>query len=230
MTRLLTILLVICLIIPAATGFAQASNARSNASLQKLQIRVDELYERGEFERAFLIYRDELASIGDKYAQYMVGYMVLTGQGVRQDPIQASAWYRLAAERGTAEFEQVRDELLDDFDAAEMQRSHSAYRTLCREYCDVVLLLDVIRENLHELSSVTGSRVSSTGRPLTIIDRRTNRLMTGDEYYGRIRQQLETRLGMIAKLTGATDLSTNPDDVNIDEIEKIVEDYLREQP
>ena len=48
----------------------------------QLQDRVDELYERGKYDRAYLIYRDELALAGDKYAQYMVGFMYLTGKGV----------------------------------------------------------------------------------------------------------------------------------------------------
>ena len=38
-----------------------------------LQRKVDELYERGEFDRAYFIYRNDLAPVGDKYAQYMVG-------------------------------------------------------------------------------------------------------------------------------------------------------------
>ena len=117
----LTTLICLCLSVPAATAVAQASDARSNAGLLQLHARVDELYERGEFERAYLIYRDELASIGDKYAQYMVGFMHLTGKGVDEDPVAASAWYRLAAERGTPEFVAVRDFLLTSLTPEEQE-------------------------------------------------------------------------------------------------------------
>lgn len=228
-TWILTLIL-LCLGIQAAPAVAQSSGSRSNASLLELHARVDELYERGEFERAFLIYRDELASIGDKYAQYMVGYMTLSGKGVRQDPIQASAWYRLAAERGTEEFEQVRDELLEDFDAAKLERSDAAYRDLRERYCDVAVLFGVIRDDLEELGKATGSRLSPGIAPMTIIDRRTGRQMSGAEYYGKIRQRLETRLNMIARLTGSEDFSTNPDEADIDELEAVVERHLRELP
>lgn len=229
LTRLLTFLIAFCLTIQASTAIAQSTDGRSNASLLQLQTRVDELYERGEFERAFLIYRDELASIGDKYAQYMVGYMILSGQGVRQDPIQASAWYRLAAERGTEEFEMVRDELLTDFDAVEMRRSDHAYRALRSEYCDAAVLLSAIRDDLDRLSEATGSRLAAGGSPMTIVDPSTGRPMSGAEYYGRIRQRLGMRLGAIAKITGAS-LSTDPDQATIDEVEQVVEEYLRESP
>ena len=229
MTKALTILIAFCLSFQAAIVSAQTADSRSNARMLQLQTRVDELYERGEFERAFLIYRDELASIGDKYAQYMVGYMTLSGKGVQQDPIKASAWYRISAERGTEEFELVRDELLQDFDASEMQRADQAYRSLCRRFCDVAVLLSLVRKDLEEIAKATGSRVGSGGIPMTIIDRRTGLVMSGDEYYRRVRQELEVRLGLIARLTG-TKLGTNPDDVNILEVERAVEDYLRELP
>ena len=38
----------------------------------RMQERVEELYAAGDFERALLIYRKDLAPLGDKYAQYMV--------------------------------------------------------------------------------------------------------------------------------------------------------------
>ena len=36
------------------------------------------------------IYREELAPLGDKYAQYMIGYMHEHGKGVDKDPAVAS--------------------------------------------------------------------------------------------------------------------------------------------
>ena len=66
----------------------------------QVQQQAEEVFERTDYKRAFFIYRNELAPIGDKYGQYMVGYMYLTGKGVEEDIVAASAWYRLAAERG----------------------------------------------------------------------------------------------------------------------------------
>ena len=54
--------------------------------------------------------------------------------------------------------------------------------------------------------------------------------MSGDEYYNRIRQQLETRLNVVAKLTGAEDLDTSADGADIHQIERLVEEYLEELP
>ena len=69
-----------------------------------IQQKVDRLYDAGFFERAYFIYRNELVPIGDKYAQYMVGFMYLAGLGIEQDSVAALAWYRLAAERGSPDF------------------------------------------------------------------------------------------------------------------------------
>ncbi len=57
----------------------------------RTQERVEELYVSGAYDRAYFIYRNELAPRGDKFAQYMVGYMHLTGAGVPEDPAVALA-------------------------------------------------------------------------------------------------------------------------------------------
>ena len=63
------------------------------------QERVEKMYEAGEYNRALLIYEKDLAPLGDKYAQYMVGYMHLNAKGIPQDKVTALAWYRSAASR-----------------------------------------------------------------------------------------------------------------------------------
>ena len=73
------------------------------------QQQVEDIYEAGDYSRALLIYEKELAPIGDKYAQYMVGYMHLNGQGTAQSLPDALAWYRLAAERKEPAIVQARD-------------------------------------------------------------------------------------------------------------------------
>ena len=95
-----------------------------------LQIKVDRLFERAEYDRAYFIYRNELAPRGDKYAQYMVGYMHLTGIGADKDLTLASAWYRLSAERGTPEFVSLRDQVMQELPSEQRDQSDAVYRQL----------------------------------------------------------------------------------------------------
>jgi hypothetical protein len=196
----------------------------------QLQDRVDELYERGKYDRAYLIYRDELALAGDKYAQYMVGFMTLQGKGVAADPVTASAWYRMAAERGTKEFVMVRDRLMAKFDDVEVSQSDRVYRELRMKYSDLALLLRLVKRNFEQLADSTGSRLGASGSAMTVVDTRTGRPMAGDEYYGQIQKQLETRLNKLAELTGIEDFETDPGKVNIHELEAQVEAVIESMP
>ena len=93
----------------------------------KTQERVDELYGSGNFERALFIYEKELSPRGDKYAQYMVGFMHLSGQGAPTDSARALAWYRLAAERGHETLEGARDELAVSLTQDEIDASNQIF-------------------------------------------------------------------------------------------------------
>ena len=98
---------------------------------------MDELYSAGEYERALFIDERELPPRGDKYAQYMVGYMHLNAHGLPQDKVRALAWYRLAAERGNEVLVRARDELVVTLTDAEI--AASILRQSSREYafqCD----------------------------------------------------------------------------------------------
>ncbi len=58
-------------------------------------------YQRGDFAAALRLMRP-LAEQGDAAAQFALGLMYATGQGVPQDYAEAAKWYRLAAEQGDA--------------------------------------------------------------------------------------------------------------------------------
>ncbi len=58
-------------------------------------------YHRGDYATALRLWRP-LAEQGDALAQYNLGLMYDTGQGVPQDDAEAVKWYRLAAEQGDA--------------------------------------------------------------------------------------------------------------------------------
>ena len=188
-----------------------------------VQRKVDLLFERGDFERAYFIYRNELAPAGDKYAQYMVGYMHLMGKGAPEDPGAAFAWYRLAAERGTAEFVAVRDQLGRDLLVDERQRSDVFYRELRREYSDLVVLLAAIKRDLRVLDAKSGSRLPGRTSPMTVVDSGLPvGIRSGADYYGRIRRQLEANLTTLASLGDFPDIETDPDRVDLGEIERLV--------
>src|SRR5271163_3427917 len=56
---------------------------------------------RGDYAKALRLIRP-LANDGDASAQFNLGLMYMTGQGVRQDNDAAALWFRKAAEQGHA--------------------------------------------------------------------------------------------------------------------------------
>lgn len=183
----------ICLIFLLAGGAVHAGpyepfpGAAIDGSTLRFKSKVEEIYASGNHARALFIYENELAPRGDKYAQYMAGYMHLTGRGVEKDPAAALAWYRLAAERGEPKFIEARDGLERSLPAAERERSARLFATLWQRYGDKRLLLDLIREDLTILaeravdaSPTVGAGYSASG--------------SGDPYYRRVRAQLAERL------------------------------------
>ncbi len=118
----------------------------------KTQQRVDKLFEKGHYDRALVIYRDELAPLGDKFAQYMVGYMHLTGAGVEEDAVVAGAWYQLAAERGNPKFVSINDALHGLLNEEQQLRSEALFTELMLEMGDVAIVSKLVGEDLRELA------------------------------------------------------------------------------
>ncbi len=218
------------MVLVAAPVAAQQSGPFPGSPLDqatmRLGERVEELFESGEYERAFFIYRNELAPIGDKYAQYMVGFMYETGTWVDEDPVLASAWYRLAAERGYEEFEQVRDLLMSSFTDITRGRSDELYRQLRREYSDVVILLRLIEQDMEAMTARTGSRLSGGANPVTIVDPRAGSSVSGDEYFRRLRSRIEARLQFLSQQLGDTNIATQADDVDLEALSARVERFV----
>lgn len=215
----------------SATAQQWSPESGPDSRAQTVQNKVEQLFERGDYERAYFIYRNELAPAGDKYAQYMVGYMHLMGMGTVEDPVVALAWYRLAAERGTPQFVAVRDQLGRDLQPPERSRANTYYRELRRNYSDIVVLLESVRRDLNELKSRSGSRLGGQSSPMTVVDNRWPvRLRSGADYYGRIRQQLEDNLATLSKLGDFADMETDPDRVDIADLERLVQERLESTP
>ncbi len=161
--------------------------------VMKLQEKVDSLFEDGNYERAMFIYQKELAPLGDKYAQYMVGYMYLAGKGVPEDALVASAWYRLAAERGNEQYVRVSNKLLSLMGDEQRSRSDQLYVGLRREMGDLTLIAALIRLDIDVLHRRIGSELflqkaterGNFGRNVDVYDAAVNRMYKRLEYLDR---------------------------------------------
>ncbi len=192
-----------------------------------IQGKVDKLYDAGDFERAYFIYRNELAPLGDKYAQYMVGFMHVTGKGVAADDVQASAWYRLASERDTPEFVAVRNRLMDSLRAEQVRRSDVLYAALLAEYSDLAVLLAAIKRDMALVSNRTGSRLHrGGGGPVSIVNGRSGAVKSEAAYFRRIDKRIEVCLQRIVEIGQFEDIDPDPDRVDMDELERLVEERI----
>ena len=196
--RLLPLLLLLSA--TATAQWAEFPTGDLDSRTLRIQIKAEGLYEKGDFKRAHFIYSSELARLGDKYAQYMTGYMYLMGQGVAEDPVRASAWYRMAAERRSPEFVAVRDELLSTLSTEERARSDALYLELRRELSDIVIVMKLLEDDLEDLQTeTTGSRVAARSSAVIVIDPDTGAPMSADHYRNRILRTVQTRLDFVTE-------------------------------
>lgn len=189
----------------------------------RIQERVEELYAAGDFERALLIYQKELAPLGDKYAQYMVGYMHLNAQSVPQDKVTALAWYRIAAERGEPVLEQARDALIVSMTAEEIAESNRRFVDLWRSIGDTRIIMSLIRKDMETLRDRTGSRIpgSAASSPAQIFRPSGNPLPPN--YYRNVRVRLEARLSYLETRIEFSDVAFESGDEQL----KILEEQVR---
>jgi hypothetical protein len=168
---------------------------KPNKRIIKSQEKVDALFEKGDYERAAFIYREELAPLGDKYAQYMIGYMYLTGKGVTGDMAVASAWYRLAAERGDDHFLKARDEIWGTLNEQQRTQSDSTYTELRKDYGDAMLVADFVERDIEILYDEV--MVYSSARAA---DREYNPAQRKVSKYEELIQAIEYRLNFLAEM------------------------------
>ena len=209
----------------AQRGNYDGTNFPSHTS--RIQAKAESLYLQGHWERAHFIFERELAPLGDKYAQYMVGYMYLNGQGVSRDPVMASAWYRIAAERGIPEFAAVRDQLLDSLSPNELARSDTLYVALRKEYSDLMVTLDMVRkERRLRRSETTGSRLGGGASPVTVIVPRNGMSMSREEFLSRGDEKMEVWLNYITRELGIDSLRADLTDREFENLAAKVDEYL----
>lgn len=214
-----------------AQDFASSGGYVRNSTTLNVQQKAEELFEREDYTRAHFIYLNELAPIGDKYAQYMVGFMTLTGLGVREDSVLASAWYRLAAERDTAEFIAVRDDLIRRLDTLDMERSDDHYLRLRREYSDIAVRMREVREDFEllqgeEEGGLTGSRTGITSSPVLMIKPNEGSGVSMDAYYHEIEMRMQGHLDFIARTLEIERVDTDLTRREVDELDEQVMAYV----
>lgn len=223
--RYIVALLVFVALAPISVTHAQGRGFDS-ATL-RLQAKADNLYRKGHWERAHFIYVNELAARGDKYSQYMAGYMCLHGKGVERDKIRASAWFRLAAERDGQEFVAVRDQILESMSEEEKQASDAIFVDLRRRYSDLVLLLDDIVEDREARNAKpTGSRLTGSASSITVVDPKTGDAMPRSEYLRRLDTRVQAQLDFLADKVGGERLDADMTEDEFAELRERVDAYL----
>ena len=217
----------------AAPGAAQQSGGNLGVDLDSktlsVQAKAEELFERGDYRRSHIIYLNDLAPIGDKYAQYMLGFMSLRGLGVEQDPVLASAWYRLAAERGEPEeFVAIRDDVMWKLDVDDRERADDVYLDLRRDYSDIAISMREAREEFEDLSKgLPGSRLGGTSSAITIVEPRTGGARSGDALIHRTQGRLQRHLDRIADTLGIDRIDAETVTARtLADLEEQVQDYV----
>ncbi|MEQ8205554.1 MAG: hypothetical protein RIA65_05205 [Woeseia sp.] len=151
----LLVLLAACTVMAAAPAGAQEyrhfPGLVPDLRTARVQERVETLYNQRDYQLALRNYEEFLAPLGDKYAQYMVGYMHLSGQGTTPDPVRALAWYRLAAERNERPYVEARDALAAMLDDEQLATADRDFVKLRRRLGDRQLLVSLIRRDVNAL-------------------------------------------------------------------------------
>ena len=192
----------------------------------RTQERVEELYVSGQHQRAYFIYRKELAPRGDKYAQYMIGYMHFTGASVPEDQAVALAWYRLAAERGEPSIELARNELQKSLTPTQIAAAEGLFAELKRELSDRVLIYALVQQDLEILRNSAGRGPSKGSSNMLVIDRRYG-YMSGAQYYQLVKNRLDARLTYLKGQVDVIDVAV-AETMELAQIESEIKELIAE--
>jgi hypothetical protein len=218
-------MMVTTMFLVAAVGASAGDDfpgSKPDRRILKTQEKVDSLFEKGDYERAYFIYRQELAPLGDKYAQYMVGYMHMTGKGVERDYVAGSAWYRLAAERGDMNFAKARDEVWQLFTDAQRSQSDTKYAELRLQYSDAMIVTNLIERDLEGLDD----RMPPSSSLTLAADAAATSTAERARMVERAKRQIEDRLEYLRGAVSSGDAMTTEEIGRIQELEKRAEAVL----
>ena len=108
----------------------------------------------------------------------------------------------------------------------EIRRSDALYYQLRLKHSDLAVLLASIKRNVRDLDTRAGSRVGGESSPVTLIDRWSGSSLSADKYYRDIREQLEARLLLLIEMGDFQDIDSDPDRINLNELERRVKEHL----
>lgn len=178
-------------------------NPAVDLNYAKLQKLADQYYEKGRYAKAYQIYSEDLARLGDKFAQFRAGYMHYTGEGLAKDPVKAFAWMRLSAERGSEQLTTAAAQVWETLDANQRAAAKTEFDRLQAEYGDRALLTRLIEEDERELKSTTGSRLGQTNAQSRVYNPSVRGSVTDAEGFTQaIKQRIEARTRYIELLEG----------------------------
>lgn len=189
-----------------------------SGELKRAQVEAEEAYGRGDYSRAFLLYRTKLVPIGDKFAQYMVGYMLQHGQGTTRDEVEAAAWFSLAAERGHKPIVEHVEAYKMGLSAEQVSAARTRSLELKAELGDRALVERLIRRDMKQLRAMTDPRIreSTCGRvdPVTSGGGKT---MTS--FCKALNERIDQRLEYINNYVTRGELELLPDEEDSVEVE-----------
>ncbi len=159
---LLTLLLFASLLQAQSFGPFNTLGGATNAklTLQMIQRRADMAYAHGQDRRAWKLYQ-QLAAVGDKFAQFRIATMYEDGRHVSRDLVAAQSWAALAAETGRNEFRQYQSSLRTQMQADELARSDQLAKDLIAEYGIFKQAVSALELLQNRVAECTGSRVGS---------------------------------------------------------------------
>jgi len=183
-------------------------NPAVDLNYAKLQKLADKYYEKGQYTKAYKVYSEDLALLGDKFAQFRAGYMHFTGEGVAKDPVAAYAWMRLASERGAEQLTTAAGQVWDQLDAEQRTRAQAQFQQLQARYGDRVLLARLIEEDERTLKTTTGSRLGQASANSRVYNPSVRGSVTDAEgFTTALRQRIEARTRYIELLDGKVEYS-----------------------
>lgn len=158
--------------------------------------KAEQEYNKKNFEDAMWLYRTRLAPAGDKFAQYMVGYMYADGEGVPRDPVTAAAWFLLAAERGHESLVEVSQSTMRALSPSQRERARAEADELRAEFGDRAILEHLIYLDEASLREQTGSRsgtCSQTARVEMTIDGRAGQSVSMQRFCEVLNERIAVR-------------------------------------
>ena len=220
--RTLPVLAVLLALSTAVADTDFPANAAGPSRID-IQRKVYGLFEDGQYERALIIYRKELAPTGDKFAQYMVGYMHLAGKGVDKDMPAAAAWFRLAAERREERFMRATENLYAELPLTQRLRADELFLELRRELGDANLLMSFLDEDIAALRA----RLRSPSLAQSAVDNTGNGSVS-ELAVVRLESRIMARLNYVEGALRADPLASDEDMERFRELQRRGERLVRE--